>query len=102
MREIIIGWLHEGLTMKTGEELFIPSDSKDHQRELYKYFRKELDIMRELDPEGAAKLRVSTQFKDLRFWVVIKKINATPLTAFRKGTDGVVKVTITKPEVRRG
>lgn len=102
MREILINWLHESLKMDTGEEMYIPADSKDHQKELYKAFRKELDVMRDIDPESAAKLRVGTAFKDLKFWVMIRKINATPLTAFKKGTDGVVKVTIPKSEVRRG
>ena len=90
MRELLIKWLREGLALKSGEELYIPADNKTAQNDFYQALRRELHILRQIQPEEASKLRISTTFKDGSFWVVIKKIALTPLVAFKKDTDGVV------------
>jgi hypothetical protein len=95
MREILIKWLREGLELQTGEELYIPCDNKVAQGDFYNSLRKELAVMRGLDSEEAAKLRISSAYKDRQFWVTIKKIALTPLTAFKKDNEGQVsRVTI--------
>lgn len=94
MRDLLVQWLYKALEMDTGEELYIPSDNKDNQKEMYKQFRRELDTMRKLDPENAAKIRVSTTYKDTKFWVVLKKVSVTPLTAYKKGANGIERVQI--------
>lgn len=94
MREILIKWLHEGLKLETGEEIYLPVDSEPEQRSTYKNLRKELDILKCIDPVNAVKLRISTSYKDSKMWVVIKKISVTPLVAFKKGINGVERVKI--------
>lgn len=94
MRTLIVQWLHEGLKMNTGEELYIPCDNEQSQKDNYQLFRKELNTLRAVSPTEAAKLRVFSTFKDTQFWVVIKKISVTPLVAFKKSADGVSRVTI--------
>jgi hypothetical protein len=96
MRELLIKWLREGLALQSGEEIYIPADNKTNQGDLYNMLRRELSILRNIDAEGAAKLRISTTFKDGAFWVVLKKISVTPLIAFKKNNDGEVsRITIT-------
>lgn len=90
MRELIIKWLYEAMELETGEELYIPADNEANQKDLYSMLRKELGILRQLQAENAAKLRIYPQFKDMNHWVVIKKISVTPLVAFKKSTDGKV------------
>lgn len=97
MKEIIMQWLYKGLELKTGEELYIAADGKDHQKELYKMFRKELEVMRNINPEDAAKLKIGCTFKDLRFWIFVKKMNITPLVGFKKSDDEVTRVTVASP-----
>jgi len=95
MRDILVKWIQQGLVLKTGEELYIPCDNKVAQGDFYNSLRKELNVYRNIDPEESAKLRVSSSYKDRQFWVVIKKIALTPLTAFKKSNDGEVsRVTI--------
>lgn len=90
MRELLIKWLREGMALQSGEELYIPADSKIAQNDFYQALRRELHILRQIQPEDAAKLRISTTYKDVQFWVVIKKIALTPLVAFKKCNDGTV------------
>jgi TusA-related sulfurtransferase len=90
MRELIIKWLREAMQLSSGEELFIPADSKTAQDDMYSYMRKELNILKNIEPEEAVKLRISTTFRDKGFWVVIKKISVTPLVAFKKDVNGEV------------
>ena len=94
MREIVIGWLQKGCSLSTGEELYIPTDSANSQKDMYKDFRRELEVLKRIDPEESVKLRISTTYRDGGFWVVIKKIAITPLVAFIKSADGVRKVSI--------
>lgn len=96
MRELIIKWLREGLKLESGEEIYIPTDSKPNQSDMYNLLRKELAVMRQIDVSDASKLRISTTYKDSQFWVVIKKISLTPLVAFKKDIDGTVsRLTLT-------
>ena len=90
MRELLIKWLYEGLELETGEELYIPADSKVNQQDIYQLLRKELNVLRNIDAEKAAKLRISTNYKDGQHWIVLKKISVTPLVAFKKDRDGNV------------
>lgn len=90
MRELLIKWLQEGLKLGSGEELYIPADSKLAQQDFYQAIRKELIVLRSIQPEAASKLRISTTYKDGQFWVVIKKIALTPLVAFKKNNEGTV------------
>lgn len=101
MRTLIIKWLHEALKLQTGEEIYIPADNKDTQKDLYKMFRRELDTLREIDPEGAAKIRVGTAFKDMKMWVMLRKVSVTPLVAFKKSASGVERVSITNDRKER-
>ena len=103
MRELLIKWIREAMAMQSGEELYIPADSKQASDDFYGLLRKELNILRTIEPEEAAKLRASTAFKDSQFWVVIKKIAVTPLVAFKKDVEGTVsRVTISNDkEVQR-
>jgi hypothetical protein len=102
MRELLIKWLNEGIAMQSGEELYIPTDSAAYQKDLYNLLRKELCILRSIDAENAAKLRIYTVYKDRQFWVVIKKINVTPLVAFKKTAEGVIsRVTISNEKEKQ-
>ena len=95
MKNLIIQWLYKGLELESGEELYIPVDNKVAQSEMYNALRKELGVLRQIDAEKAAKLRISSTWKDNAFWVVLKKISVTPLVAFKKDADGTVsRVTI--------
>ena len=102
MRELLIKWLQEGLALKSEEELYIPADSKANQADLYNLLRRELGILRQVDAENAAKLRISTVYKDRQFWIILKKISLTPLVAFKKDAEGTVtRVTISNERDKR-
>lgn len=90
MRELLIKWLREALELETGEELYIPADNKQAQQDFYSALRKELNVMKSIDTEEAAKLRIFTTYRDSQFWVVIKKIAITPLVAYKKDTEGKI------------
>lgn len=90
MRELLIQWLRKAMEMKSGEELYIPCDTKVSQADFYSLLRKELGILRNIDSTEAVKLRVYTTYKDGQFWVVLKKIAVTPLVAFKKDIEGTI------------
>lgn len=90
MRELLIKWLREAMELQSGEELYIPADSKLSQEDMYGLLRKELTVLKSIEPEEAVKIRISTTFKDKNFWVVMKKVTVTPLVAFKKDIDGTV------------
>jgi len=96
MREIIIKWLREATQLNTGEELYIPTDNQTAQKDTYGLFRKELEILRRIEPEESAKIRIYTTYRDGKFWVGLKKVSITPLVAFKKDADGTVsRISIT-------
>lgn len=78
------------MQLTTGEELFIPTDSQTAQKDTYSLFRKELEILRHIEPEESAKIRIYTTYKDGKFWVGLKKVAITPLVAFKKDVNGTV------------
>ena len=78
------------MNLNTGEELYIPADNSISQKDFYNAIRKELNILRNVNTEEAAKLRIYNTYKDGKFWTVIKKIAITPLTAFKKDSEGNV------------
>jgi len=90
-REILIQWLKEISTASAGEEIFLPTDSRQLQLETVVAIKRELRIMAEIDPVQAAQIRASKVFKDGKLWVVLKKIPHSPLLGFKKGMDGVIE-----------
>jgi len=90
-REILITWLNEANAMKAGEELYLPCESKETQKDLFKYFKKEIQILEKVDPKSASSLFLGKNFKDHRFWVFIRKTAHSPLTAFKKEANGNTK-----------
>ena len=92
MRELLIRWLHQALSLKNGEEIYLPADTKDAQKKLQKLLNKELDVLKQIDAENGSKLHVIPAFKDARFWIILKKIETSPLIGFKKGEDGTERV----------
>jgi len=80
------------LSLKNGEEIYLPADTKDAQKKLQKLLNKELDVLKQIDAENGSKLHVIPTFKDARFWIILKKIETSPLIGFKKGEDGTERV----------
>jgi len=101
MREILNRWLEEALASKTGEELLLPADNKKNADSLIHKLQGELKILSEIDPMSAGELQVSRDYRDHRFWVVIKKVKYSPFIGFKKKVDGTVeRVEISAPGSR--
>lgn len=91
-RRLVQQWLQTAVDeLSKGEELLLPTNTKQDAKEKLKLFSKELRILAKIDLISASELQIATRFKDHRFWLVIKKISFSPLIAFKKGKDGEVK-----------
>lgn len=91
-RKLAQKWMQSVLEeLSTGEELLLPTTSKQDVKEKFKLFSSELRILAKIDAISASELRITTRFKDHRFWLVIKKVAYSPFIAFKKGKDGEVE-----------
>lgn len=84
-------WLEEALSSNTGEEHLLPVESKKDADDLIRKLQSELKILSEIDPMSAGELQISRDYRDHRFWVVIKKVRYSPFVGFKKGVDGTVE-----------
>jgi len=101
MRNLIIKWLHEALALKPGEELYLPVDTKAAQKQLHKDFKKEIEILKEIDPLEGSRIHAIPTYKDNRFWLMLKKHETSPLVAFKRGNDGTERVTVASGAERK-
>lgn len=93
-KDFILAWFQKALSeLETGEEFYIPCHSKDHQKSLFKAFKKELQIFEKIDPMTAASLHIWFTFKDKRFWLGIRKIFPELSIGFKKDLEGKVTKT---------
>jgi len=101
MRNLIINWIHQALDLKPGEELYLPADTKDAQKRLHKAFNKEIEILKKIDAVAGSKLHAIPVYKDSRHWVMLKRIETSPLIGFKKGESGTERVIVEDAERKR-
>lgn len=89
-RELAIEWIEKLSLLNYGEELFIPAASRQEQKQTERIFVREHKLLAKIDPLQASRTHIYSTFRDQKFWVVLRKIDATPATAFVKGSDGKV------------
>jgi hypothetical protein len=87
-RDLLIRWIEEALTAKTGEELHLPVETRKDRKALLKALQKEVEILRRIDPVPASTLVLSERTKDGQLYVIIKKVMMTPLVGFLKRQNG--------------
>jgi len=86
--------------MELGGELFVPCDTKNHQRRIKTALtHKAEEYMKFIDPD--IKLTVKPRFKDGKFWVVITKEVPDRAIFTKTEIDGVKKVIVDDPTLRR-
>jgi len=90
-RDILISWIEKVLTSKTGEELHLPVESKEQQKQLLKSIKKEVEILKGIDPVTASTLVPFKRVADGLLWVGIRKVMTTPLVGFIKRSDGTTE-----------
>ena len=90
-RALVIQYLKEAIDLEYGEELFIPAESRSDQMHLMKTIIQEIRILEKIDPLTASSLIIHGAFKSHRLWVVLKKVVASPTTAFKKTEKGEVE-----------
>jgi hypothetical protein len=91
-RDLVIEYLRQAINLQFEEELFIPAESRNDQLHLMRSIIQEIRILEKIDPITASSLIVHAAFKSHRMWVVLKKVVASPTTAFIKTEDGVERV----------
>jgi len=89
-KEIRVKWLHEVLSYMTGEEIYLPCEGKREMKALYKRFVADLRELEEIDPLEGTKIHISISFKDMKHWVVLRKVAASPLVAYKKDVEGAI------------
>ncbi|MCE7738498.1 MAG: hypothetical protein GPJ50_03875 [Candidatus Heimdallarchaeota archaeon] len=102
-RRLAQQWLQTAVDeLSKGEELLLPTNTKQDAKEKLRLFSKELRVLAKIDLISASELQIATRFKDHRFWLVIKKVAFSPLIAFKKRKSGEVKrILIDDPSERR-
>jgi hypothetical protein len=90
-RELAIEWMEKVSLLSFGEELYIPASSRREQRITESLFNRERKLLAKIDPLQAAQTHIYSVFRDQRFWVVLKKMDASPSTVFIKGSSGKVE-----------
>ena len=91
-RDLVIEYLRQAINLQFEEELFIPAESRNDQLHLMRSILAEIRILEKIDPLTASSLIINTAFKSHRLWVVLKKVAASPTTAFIKTEDGVERI----------
>lgn len=90
-RSLVIKYLTEAIDLEYDEELYIPAESRADQLHLLRTIINEIRVLERIDPLTASSLIVHGAFKSHRLWVVLKKVAASPTTAFKKCGDGEVE-----------
>lgn len=88
MKDILTEWIQQGVRLQTGEELYIPTAHKHEQKDFFRDLRGALKTYKEIDPVGGSQIRIFLTYKDKLYWVVMKKVNVSPLIGWKKGVDG--------------
>lgn len=89
-RDVLIRWLEQALSVRTGEKLFLTVETKLDQKQLFKAITKEINILKEIDPERGWSLKPFKIFKDSRYWVGVEKVASAPMVGFVKKLDGTM------------
>ena len=90
-REIIIKWLDEISKSELGDKLFLPCEDREIQTETLLGLRREIKILSDIDPVKAAQIKIKRLWKDGKLWIILKRIPQSPLLAFKKSKEGVIK-----------
>ena len=90
-RDILISWIEKALEAKTGEELYLPVETKDEQKILLKALKKEVEILKRIDPVVASRLVPFKRTADGKIWVGVRLVMMTPLVGFLKREDGTTE-----------
>lgn len=102
MRDVILDWLYKANELTAGQEIYVPAESRNEQKELFRQFRNELRVFREIDSESASTINIGVMFKDSRFWVVLKKHATVPTVGFIKDPDtGTQRVVLSSDKERK-
>ena len=102
MKDILSQWIQQGLTLKVGEEIYIPTAHKNERKDFFVELRQALKRYREIDPVGGSQIRLIMTVKDGKYYVVMKKVGTSPLVGYKKDLNGVVtKLVIQSKELER-
>ena len=98
---IIDAWFREILDLPLGNELYIPCETKQEQKNVRKAFLKQIKEYSYIQAERASKLQISDTFRDGRLWVVAKKRVHNPFVGFTKSPNGTISKFIVSEDLER-
>jgi len=98
----LMSWINKTLQLPVGESFHIACNNKSQRKEFMKALKKEMKIMADVTPSTALQIKLYPRTKDSEMYVVLEKVDATPLVGFKKRIDGVVeRITIPDPAKER-
>ena len=101
-RDIILAWLEQVEQIEVGETIYIPTDSRKAARSIEKLFKKEIQLLSELDPIRGGRIFLGVQAKDGGWWITLTRVTTSPLIGFVKTKSGeIVRTTLGDPEKAR-
>lgn len=103
MSEVYRVWFRKAASMKAGERIFLPVETKNEGQHVISLLKKEQDAYAQVDAVEAASVNISPPtMRDNRLWVILRKMAHSPLVAFVKTDDEAVpqKVILGTDEVR--
>ena len=94
-------WFQQAITLKDGEEIFIPVSSRIEQRTLTKDIKKVIAEYSAIDKVQASRIDVRGVFQDGKIWVKLSIKITSPLVGFKKGSDGKMERIVLQDEEGR-
>jgi len=99
---IIDAWFREILKLPVGDELYIPCETKQEQKNIKRAFFRQIKEYSFVQAEEASKLQIADTFRDGRLWILATRKSQSPLVGFKKSSSGkIAKFIVTEDPARR-
>lgn len=90
-RDLTLKWIDKILLCDLNQKIYIPAATRSDSQKEVANFKKELEILYNLEPEKAGSVKVAYTFKDRRHWIVLGRVLGNPLVGFLKNSDGTLE-----------
>ncbi len=100
---VLESWFYRALTLKLGEELFIPCEDRKDRTKMVNDFDLILKKYAHIEPIIASQLVFRSAFRDGGHWIRVLRKPSDPSVVFKKHPDGTVtrEVISTNFEIKR-
>jgi hypothetical protein len=104
VREVVVSWLSQALSLQPGEQLLLEAKTRYLQKQTFERFKKELERLKEVNQDfETLSLSMDMGREKGRLWIVVSKLAPLPKVGLIRKADGSLQKTsyYSKAVIRR-